>query len=145
MMKSKADEEDYWNSSKFKAFTFDDDDDEFSRLKESKQAVNSIRRLVEEDDDEDEVEKVSWSGEPVGSISWSVRETAASNQRTDRDPAFPKINTDTPSISKSNSGYSLSSLFKGKTKGGNFQSFSDGESQLHSGVMMMVMMVMMIW
>lgn len=88
-MKSKADEEDYWNSSKFKAFTFDDEDDEFSRvrptyinthtctaelpltcvsqLKESKRAVNSIRYLVEEDDDEEEVEKVSWSGEPVGS------------------------------------------------------------------------------
>lgn len=128
MMKSKADEEDYWNSSKFRAFTFDDEDDEFSRLKESKQAVNSIRRLVEEDDDEDDVEKVSWTGEPVGSISWSVRETAASNQRTD----FPKINTDTPAISKSSSGYSLSSLFKGKTKGGNFQTFSDtvGDSSL---------------
>ncbi|KAK1874772.1 Spermatogenesis-defective protein 39 like [Dissostichus eleginoides] len=66
MTKSKADEEDYWNSSKFKAFTFDDEDDEFSRLKESKQAVNSIRRLVEEDDDEEDVEKISWSGEPVG-------------------------------------------------------------------------------
>ncbi|XP_022614660.1 spermatogenesis-defective protein 39 homolog isoform X1 [Seriola dumerili] len=126
MMKSKADEEDYWNSSKFKAFTFDDEDDEYSRLKESKQAVNSIRRLVEEDDDEDDVERVSWSGEPVGSISWSVRETAASNQRTDREPAFPKINTDTPTISKSHSGYSLSSLFKaGKTRGGNFQTFTD--------------------
>ncbi|KAG8011574.1 Spermatogenesis-defective protein 39-like protein, partial [Nibea albiflora] len=96
MMKSKADEEEYWNSSKFKAFTFDDEDDEFSRLKESKQAVNSIRCLVEEDDDEDDVEKVSWSGEPVGSISWSVRETAATNQKTDREPAFPRINTDTP-------------------------------------------------
>ncbi|XP_056219393.1 spermatogenesis-defective protein 39 homolog isoform X1 [Seriola aureovittata] len=126
MMKSKADEEDYWNSSKFKAFTFDDEDDEYSRLKESKQAVNSIRRLVEEDDDEDDVERVSWSGEPVGSISWSVRETAASNQRTDREPTFPKINTDTPTISKSHSGYSLSSLFKaGKTRGGNFQTFTD--------------------
>ncbi|XP_040920801.1 spermatogenesis-defective protein 39 homolog isoform X2 [Toxotes jaculatrix] len=125
MMKSKPDEEDYWNSSKFKAFTFDDEDDEFSRLKESKQAVNSIRRLVEEDDDEDDVERVSWSGEPVGSISWSVRETAASNQRTDRESTFPKINTDTQTISKSHSGYSLSSLFKGKTRGGNFQSFSD--------------------
>lgn len=128
MMKSKADEEDYWNSSKFKAFTFDDEDDEFSQLKESKQAVNSIRRLVEEDDDEDDVEKVSWSGEPVGSISWSVRETAASNQRTDREPAFPRINTDTPTIAKSNSGYSLSSLFKGKTKGGNFPSFTESFS-----------------
>uniref|UniRef100_A0A3Q0SYE6 Spermatogenesis-defective protein 39 homolog n=1 Tax=Amphilophus citrinellus TaxID=61819 RepID=A0A3Q0SYE6_AMPCI len=113
MMKSKADEEDYWHSSKFKAFTFDDDDDEFSRLKESRQAVNSIRRLVEEDDDEDDVEKVSWSGEPVGSISWSVKETAASNQRADREPTFPRISTDTPSISRSQSGYSLSSLFKG--------------------------------
>ncbi|XP_029282190.1 spermatogenesis-defective protein 39 homolog isoform X2 [Cottoperca gobio] len=128
MMKSKADEEDYWNSSKFKAFTFDDEDDEFSRLKESKQAVNSIRRLVEEDEDEDDVEKVSWSGEPVGSISWSVNETAASNQRTDREPAFPKITTDTATISKSHSGYSLSSLFKGKTKGGNFPTFTDSLS-----------------
>ncbi|KAK1874774.1 Spermatogenesis-defective protein 39 like [Dissostichus eleginoides] len=111
MTKSKADEEDYWNSSKFKAFTFDDEDDEFSRLKESKQAVNSIRRLVEEDDDEEDVEKISWSGEPVGSISWSVNETAASNQRTDREPAFPKINTDTSTTRK--------------TKGGNFQQFTD--------------------
>lgn len=33
MMKSKPDEEDYWNSSKFKAFTFDDEDDEFSRVR----------------------------------------------------------------------------------------------------------------
>ncbi|KAM9840207.1 spermatogenesis-defective protein 39 homolog [Aulostomus maculatus] len=129
MMKSKADEEDYWNSSKFKAFTFDDEDDELSRLRESKQAVNSIRQLVEEDDDDD-VEKVSWSGEPVGSISWSVRETAASNQRADREPAFPKIYTDTPAITKTNSVYSLSSLFKGKVRGGNLQALTDtlGES-----------------
>uniref|UniRef100_A0A3B4W9H0 Spermatogenesis-defective protein 39 homolog n=1 Tax=Seriola lalandi dorsalis TaxID=1841481 RepID=A0A3B4W9H0_SERLL len=80
MMKSKADEEDYWNSSKFKAFTFDDEDDEYSRLKESKQAVNSIRRLVEEDDDEDDVERVSWSGEPVG------RKTRGGNFQTFTDP-----------------------------------------------------------
>ncbi|XP_034383313.1 spermatogenesis-defective protein 39 homolog [Cyclopterus lumpus] len=126
MMKSKADEEDYWNSSKFKAFTFDDEDDEFSTLKESKRTVNSIRCLVEEDDDKEEVEKVSWNGEPVSSNSWSVSETAASNQRAEREPAFPKINTVT--ISKSHSGYSLSSLFKGKTKGGNFQSFTDSFS-----------------
>ncbi|KAF7651310.1 hypothetical protein LDENG_00112910 [Lucifuga dentata] len=124
MIKSKADEEDYWHSSKFKAFTFDDEDDEFSRLKESKRAVNSIRPLMEEDDDEDDVEKVSWSGEPVGSISWSIRETAMSSQRT-AEPSFPKINANTPTIPKSNSGYSLSSLFKGKTKSGSFQSFSD--------------------
>ncbi|XP_068609513.1 spermatogenesis-defective protein 39 homolog isoform X2 [Brachionichthys hirsutus] len=86
--------------------------------------------MVEEDDDEedDDVEKVSWSGKPVESISWSVRETAASNQRTDREPALPKINTDTPSMSKSNSGYSLSALFKGRSRG-SFQSFNDSFSE----------------
>lgn len=105
------------------------------QFKESKRAVNSISHLVEEDDDED-VEKVSWSGEPVGSesvrillcdwlqslhsppvssgISWSVRETEVSNQRTEREAALPK-GAATLSISKSNSGYSLSSLFKGET------------------------------
>lgn len=96
--------------------------------------------MVKEDQDDDDVEKVSWSGEPVGSklvllhvsgqssvigcrgsppvfsgISWSVRETEVSNQRTAREPAFPKGVTDTPNVSKSNSGYSLSSLFKGET------------------------------
>ncbi|TNN27635.1 Spermatogenesis-defective protein 39 [Liparis tanakae] len=126
MNKSKADEEEYWNSSKYKAFTFDDDDDELSALEESKRTVNSIRRLVEEDEGEEEVEKVSWSGEPIGCLSWSVSETAASNQKAEREPAFPKINTLTNS--KTHSGYSLSSLFKGKTKGGNFQSFTDCES-----------------
>uniref|UniRef100_A0A8C2X1C1 Spermatogenesis-defective protein 39 homolog n=1 Tax=Cyclopterus lumpus TaxID=8103 RepID=A0A8C2X1C1_CYCLU len=76
MMKSKADEEDYWNSSKFKAFTFDDEDDEFSTLKESKRTVNSIRCLVEEDDDKEEVEKVSWNGEPVSSktLLWLLKQ-----------------------------------------------------------------------
>lgn len=33
MIKSKVDEEDYWHSSKFKAFTFDDEDDELSRVR----------------------------------------------------------------------------------------------------------------
>ncbi|XP_030627714.1 spermatogenesis-defective protein 39 homolog isoform X2 [Chanos chanos] len=67
MIRGKPDEDDYWNSSKIqnKAFTFDDDDDEFTRLKESKRAVNSIISF-DEDDDDDDVEKVSWSGEPVG-------------------------------------------------------------------------------
>ncbi|KAG7508572.1 hypothetical protein JOB18_017318 [Solea senegalensis] len=127
MMKTRTDEEDYWNSSKYKAFTFDDEDDELSRLQESKRAVNSIRGLVDdEDNDEDDMERVSWSGEPVGSISWSVKETAASNQRTDRDPTpFPRISTDVANVSRGHSGYSLSSLFKGKMKGGNFQSFTD--------------------
>lgn len=121
----KNDEEDYWNSSKFKAFTFDDEDDEYSRLKESRQTVNSIRGLAEEEEDEDGVVKVSWSGEPIGSISWSVTETATSNQRIDRDPGFPKIHTDQPTLSKSQSGYSLSSLFKGKNRGGSFQNITD--------------------
>ncbi|KAG2457750.1 SPE39 protein, partial [Polypterus senegalus] len=68
MIRGKGDEEDYWNSSKFKAFTFDDDD-EFSQLKESKKAVNSIQTLVDDDDDdEDDVEKVGWNGEPIGSV-----------------------------------------------------------------------------
>ncbi|PWA28300.1 hypothetical protein CCH79_00019024, partial [Gambusia affinis] len=157
MMKSKADEEDYWNSSKYNAFTFDDADDELSavrpepepeskrartgsgsvygtktetkllKLKETKKAVNRIGPLLAEDGEED-WERVSWSGEPVGSISWSVKELAASNQRADREPAFPKISTETPSLSKSQSGISLSSLFKGKPKGGNLQTFNDGES-----------------
>uniref|UniRef100_A0A9J8BIA1 Spermatogenesis-defective protein 39 homolog n=2 Tax=Cyprinus carpio TaxID=7962 RepID=A0A9J8BIA1_CYPCA len=110
--RAKPEDDEYWNSSKFKAFTFDDDDDEFSRLKESKRAVNSI--LVDDDDDEEEedgVERVSWSGEPVGSISWSVKETASSI-RSGSEQSFPKIDT-TPSLSKQGSGYSLSSLFKG--------------------------------
>uniref|UniRef100_A0A8C0Y0F9 Spermatogenesis-defective protein 39 homolog n=1 Tax=Cyprinus carpio carpio TaxID=630221 RepID=A0A8C0Y0F9_CYPCA len=106
MTRAKPEDDEYWNSSKFKAFTFDDEDDEFSQLKESKRAVNSI--LVDEDEDEDDVERVSWSGEPVGSISWSVKETASSI-RSGSEQSFPKIDT-TPSLSKQGSGYSLSSL-----------------------------------
>uniref|UniRef100_A0A8C1WSA5 Spermatogenesis-defective protein 39 homolog n=1 Tax=Cyprinus carpio TaxID=7962 RepID=A0A8C1WSA5_CYPCA len=125
MSRAKPEDDEYWNSSKFKAFTFDDDDDEFSRLKESKRAVNSI--LVddeEEEEEEDGVERVSWSGEPVGSISWSVKETASSI-RSGSEQSFPKIDT-TPSLSKQGSGYSLSSLFKAKSKP--FQSFSESFS-----------------
>ncbi|XP_051955146.1 spermatogenesis-defective protein 39 homolog isoform X1 [Xyrauchen texanus] len=124
MTRAKPEDDEYWNSSKFKAFTFDDDDDEFSRLKESKRAVNSI--LVDEDEDEDDVERVNWSGEPVGSISWSVKETASSI-RSGSEQSFPKIDT-TPSLSKQGSGYSLSALFKAKSKPGGFQSFSESFS-----------------
>ncbi|XP_017655359.1 spermatogenesis-defective protein 39 homolog isoform X5 [Nannospalax galili] len=67
MNRTKGDEEEYWNSSKFKAFTFDDEDDELSQLKESKRAVNSLRDFVDDDDDDDDLERVSWTGEPVGS------------------------------------------------------------------------------
>ena len=37
------------------------------QLKESKRAVNSLRDFVDDDDDDDDLERVSWSGEPVGS------------------------------------------------------------------------------
>lgn len=109
MTRAKPEEDEYWNRSKLKAFTFDDEDDEFSRvsswwfsgalwrqatawldtmargsntthallfrqcfvlfsqLKESKRAVNSLMIDVDDDDD-DNFEKVSWSGEPVGSM-----------------------------------------------------------------------------
>lgn len=36
------------------------------QLKESKRAVNSLRVFVDDDEDDD-LERVSWSGEPVGS------------------------------------------------------------------------------
>uniref|UniRef100_A0A3B4BD02 Spermatogenesis-defective protein 39 homolog n=1 Tax=Periophthalmus magnuspinnatus TaxID=409849 RepID=A0A3B4BD02_9GOBI len=105
MHRSKGEEEDYWNSSQFKAFTFDDDEDDFTKLRESRLAVNSIKLT---DDDEDDVEKVNWSGEPVGSISWLVGETSAlSNQKTD----FPKVSSES-SLNKSGSGLSLSSWSK---------------------------------
>ncbi|XP_037100229.1 spermatogenesis-defective protein 39 homolog [Syngnathus acus] len=121
-MKSRADEEDYWNTSKFKAFTFDDEDDE---LKESKEAVKSLPQLLDQDEPE-LMEKVNWSGEPVGSISWSVRETAAASVgATDGEAAFPaRIHADAPSLTKVNSGYSLSSLFKGR-RGTNVAMFPD--------------------
>ncbi|KAK1795911.1 hypothetical protein P4O66_009016 [Electrophorus voltai] len=128
-------EDDDWNSSKIHAFTFDDDDDEFTKLKESKRAVSSI--LVDDDDDDDDddgddddVEKVSWSGEPVGSISWSVKETASSI-RSGGEHGFPKINT-APSLPKQGSGYSLSSLFKAKSRP--FQSFSESFSEASTRV-----------
>ncbi|KAJ3613558.1 hypothetical protein NHX12_019805 [Muraenolepis orangiensis] len=129
MSKSKAEEDEYWNNSSYtKAFTFDDEDNDYTQLKESKKAVNSITALVDEEEDED-VEKVSWSGEPVGSISWSVKETASSLRPAGdlRELGFPKISA-SPSLPKNNSGYSISSLFKGKPKVGSIQSadsFSD--------------------
>ncbi|XP_062857394.1 spermatogenesis-defective protein 39 homolog [Trichomycterus rosablanca] len=123
MNRGKADEEEHWHNSTLSAFTFEDDDDEFAKLKESKRAVKSI--LVDDDDDyEDDVEKITWSGEPVGSISWSVKETASSI-RSGGEQGFPKIST-TPSLPKQGSGYSLSSLFKAKSKP--FQSFTESFS-----------------
>uniref|UniRef100_A0A8C4J4X8 Spermatogenesis-defective protein 39 homolog n=1 Tax=Dromaius novaehollandiae TaxID=8790 RepID=A0A8C4J4X8_DRONO len=109
-----ADEEEYWHSSKFRAFTFDDEDDELSQLKESKRAVNSLRDIV--DDDDDDLERVSWSGEPVGSISWSIKETASSSASSleGRDSSLQKGSSSYTGFPKQASSYSLSSLFKGE-------------------------------
>uniref|UniRef100_A0A8C2UAY6 Spermatogenesis-defective protein 39 homolog n=1 Tax=Coturnix japonica TaxID=93934 RepID=A0A8C2UAY6_COTJA len=138
MSRARADEEEYWHSSKFRAFTFDDEDDELSQvgaqpptrltpprtvlcvqtvslpqLKESKRAVNSLRDIV--DDDDDDLEKVSWSGEPVGSISWSIKETASSSSSSSlegRDTSLQKGSSSYAALPKQVSSYSLSSLFK---------------------------------
>uniref|UniRef100_A0A669PIR3 Spermatogenesis-defective protein 39 homolog n=1 Tax=Phasianus colchicus TaxID=9054 RepID=A0A669PIR3_PHACC len=121
MSRARADEEEYWHSSKFRAFTFDDEDDELSQLKESKRAVNSLRDIV--DDDDDDLEKVSWSGEPVGSISWSIKETASSSSSLEgRDTSQQKGSSSYAALPKQVSSYSLSSLFKGEVP---HMSFSD--------------------
>ncbi|XP_054683022.1 spermatogenesis-defective protein 39 homolog isoform X2 [Grus americana] len=126
MSRARADEEEYWHSSKFRAFTFDDDDDELSQLKESKRAVNSLRDIVDDDDDDD-LERVSWSGEPVGSISWSIKETASSSTSSleGRDSSLQKGSSSYAAFPKQVSSYSLSSLFKGRNKLPSFQSLSD--------------------
>ncbi|NXO73945.1 SPE39 protein, partial [Phainopepla nitens] len=125
MSRVRADEEEYWHSSKFRAFTFDDEDDELSQLKESKRAVNSLRDIV--DDDDDELERVSWSGEPVGSISWSIKETASGSTGSldGRDSSLQKGSSSYAALPKPASSYSLSSLFKGRNKLSSFQSLSD--------------------
>uniref|UniRef100_A0A8C5TED6 Spermatogenesis-defective protein 39 homolog n=1 Tax=Malurus cyaneus samueli TaxID=2593467 RepID=A0A8C5TED6_9PASS len=114
MSRARADEEEYWHSSKFRAFTFDDEDDELSQLKESKRAVNSLRDIV--DDDDDDLERVSWSGEPVGSISWSIKETASGSTSSldGRDSSLQKGSSSYAVLPKQGSSYSLSSLFKGE-------------------------------
>ncbi|NXS47835.1 SPE39 protein, partial [Balaeniceps rex] len=116
MSRARADEEEYWHSSKFRAFTFDDEDDELSQLKESKRAVNSLRDIVDDDDDDDDLERVSWSGEPVGSISWSIKETASSSTSSleGRDSSLQKGSSSYAAFPKQVSSYSLSSLFKGE-------------------------------
>ncbi|EPY81322.1 spermatogenesis-defective protein 39 isoform 1-like protein [Camelus ferus] len=112
MNRTKGDEEEYWNSSKFKAFTFDDEDDELSQLKESKRAVNSLRDFVDDDDDDD-LERVSWSGEPVGSISWSIKETAGnSGSNHEREQLKSRNSFSYAQLPKPASTYSLSSFFR---------------------------------
>ncbi|XP_059109191.1 spermatogenesis-defective protein 39 homolog [Peromyscus eremicus] len=128
MNRTKGDEEEYWNSSKFKAFTFDDEDDELSQLKESKRAVNSLRDFVDDDDDDD-LERVSWTGEPVGSISWSIKETAGnSGSAPEGREQLKGRNSFYTQLPKPTSTYSLSSFFKGRTRLGSFQSLSDALS-----------------
>ncbi|KAJ6661315.1 hypothetical protein lerEdw1_015453 [Lerista edwardsae] len=125
MNRMKVDEEEYWHSSKCKAFTFDDEDDELSQLKESKRTVNNLRDIV---DDDDELEKFSWSGEPVGSISWSIKETASSGGGSTfegKDSVLQKSSSSYAAFPKQASSYSLSSFFKGRNKHGSFQSLSD--------------------
>ncbi|XP_028574437.2 spermatogenesis-defective protein 39 homolog isoform X2 [Podarcis muralis] len=124
MNRIKVDEEEYWHSSKCKAFTFDDEDDELFQLKESKRTVNSLRDIVDDDDD---LEKFSWSGEPVGSISWSIKETASSsnNSAEGRDLGGQRGSSSYGAFPKQASSYSLSSFFKGRNKHGSFQSLSD--------------------
>ncbi|KAM4690803.1 spermatogenesis-defective protein 39 homolog [Rhinophrynus dorsalis] len=129
MSRSKGDEEDYWNNSNIKASLFnDDEDDELSQLKESKRAVNSLGRAIIDEDDEDG-DKYSWSGEPVGSISWSIRESSSNNRvgGEARDNAPQKSRTETSSYSfpKPSSSYSLSSFFKGRSRPDSFQVLSD--------------------
>uniref|UniRef100_A0A8C9FHQ8 Spermatogenesis-defective protein 39 homolog n=1 Tax=Pavo cristatus TaxID=9049 RepID=A0A8C9FHQ8_PAVCR len=129
MSRARADEEEYWHSSKFRAFTFDDEDDELSQLKESKRAVNSLRDIV--DDDDDDLEKVSWSGEPVGSISWSIKETASSSSSSSlegRDTSLQKGSSSYAALPKQVSSYSLSNLFKGRNRLPSLPSLSDAFS-----------------
>ncbi|XP_065757543.1 spermatogenesis-defective protein 39 homolog isoform X9 [Phocoena phocoena] len=130
MNRTKGDEEEYWNSSKFKAFTFDDEDDELSQLKESKRAVNSLRDFVDDDDDDDDLERVSWSGEPVGSISWSIKETASNSGSNHEREQLKNRNSFSSyaQLPKPASTYSLSSFFRGRTRPGSFQSLSDALS-----------------
>ncbi|XP_026568221.1 spermatogenesis-defective protein 39 homolog isoform X2 [Pseudonaja textilis] len=127
MNKVKVDEEEYWNSSKCKAFTFDDEDDELLQLKESRRTVKNLPDIIDDDDDDD-LEKFSWSGERVGSISWSIKETASSSSSSStsegRDLSQPK-GSSYAAIPKQSSSYSLSSFFKGRNKHGSFQSLSD--------------------
>lgn len=126
MSRLKGDEEDYWHGSKCKAFTFEDEDEDgLSQLKESKRAVNSIKAFVDEDDDEG-WEKITWSGEPVGSISWSIQETSRTRVPESRSFAPDKSRSDTTSSSYSfpRPG-SFSSLFRGKSRPDSFQSLSD--------------------
>ncbi|KAM9293962.1 spermatogenesis-defective protein 39 homolog [Gastrophryne carolinensis] len=131
MSRGKEDE-DYWNTTKCKAFTFDDhDEDGLSQLKESKRAVNSLKAFVEDDDEE--WERFTWSGEPVGSISWSISETSSRGRGPETQVSVSeKSRSDISSFPKPGSSYSLGSLFKGKSRPSSFQSLSDALLEVNS-------------
>uniref|UniRef100_A0A8C9CBP2 Spermatogenesis-defective protein 39 homolog n=1 Tax=Phocoena sinus TaxID=42100 RepID=A0A8C9CBP2_PHOSS len=118
MNRTKGDEEEYWNSSKFKAFTFDDEDDELS------QVVNSLRDFVDDDDADDDLERVSWS------ISWSIKETSSNSGSNHEREQLKNRNSFSSyaQLPKPASTYSLSSFFRGRTRPGSFQSLSDALS-----------------
>ncbi|KAM4014574.1 LOW QUALITY PROTEIN: spermatogenesis-defective protein 39 homolog [Anomaloglossus baeobatrachus] len=119
MSRPKAEEEEYWHGSKCKAFTFEDEDEDgLSQLKESKRAVNSIKVC-----DEDDEEKFTWSGEPVGSISWSIQESSSARGSEPRSVTSDKLRSESSSSSFPRPG-SFSSLSKG-SKPGSLQSLSD--------------------
>lgn len=92
--------------------------------------MNSLRDIVDDDDDDDDLERVSWSGEPVGSISWSIKETASSSTSSleSRDSSLQKGSSSYAAFPKQVSSYSLSSLFKGRNRLPSFQSLSDALS-----------------
>ncbi|XP_069591870.1 spermatogenesis-defective protein 39 homolog [Ranitomeya imitator] len=123
MSRPKADEEEYWHGSKCKAFTFEDDDEDgLSQLKESKRAVNSIKAFVDEDDEE--WEKFTWSGEPVGSISWSIQESSSTRGSEPRSFPSDKLRSEGSGSSFPRPG-SFSSLFRVRSRPDSFQSLSE--------------------
>ncbi|NWS42985.1 SPE39 protein, partial [Probosciger aterrimus] len=128
MSRARADEEEYWHSSKFRAFTFDDEDDELSQVQESKQAVNSLRDIFFFDDDD--LERVSWSGEFFLSISWSIKDffSSSASSLEGRDSSLFFCFSSYAAFPKQVSSFFLSSLFKGRNKLPFFLSLSDALS-----------------
>ncbi|XP_073443368.1 spermatogenesis-defective protein 39 homolog isoform X4 [Dendrobates tinctorius] len=92
------------------------------QLKESKRAVNSIKAFVDEDDEE--WEKFTWSGEPVGSISWSIQESSSIRDSEPRSFPSDKSRSEGSGSSFPRPG-SFSSLFRVRSRPSSFQSFSD--------------------
>ncbi|MGH0180919.1 UNVERIFIED_CONTAM: hypothetical protein FKN15_005818 [Acipenser sinensis] len=116
MLRNKPDEDDYWNNSKFKAFTFEDEDDEFSQAPvfagDSGRSIALILELlrVREAKPTGTVSPLCATADltdQVPGISWSIKETASTHRMTGegRDYGFPKIETTAqiPSLPKQGS------------------------------------------